>query len=211
MSPITTGKDFYDFISKDKCGLDFVTINEVKLDDYLLNEELLLDNHNIEHDEIIKYFDMNKSSSNYGCNVDDVKGWAINYTHNDLRKSAIFVVSPPPYGGDIIDDREELLFPVLKSITLLHELGHAHDFQYKKTLNDEGENIDLSVTEGYADIFALKYLKTSINNPIYKLALNIYSKSILERSRSTEFYRSVHKHINKKILDSTLRKWAKII
>lgn len=205
----------YQNLSKERCEMVNETLlKEVELDDLELSPIELLAKYDINHDELLTFkSDIDDSTfEGYKHNEDD-KGWAINYIHNKKKYTAIFIIKRPNLCGldlDDDDDDDDLLEyeAITKTITLLHELGHADDFQKAIHLNYENEYLDLIAAEAYADIFALKKLK-SLKHPYGRFALKEFSTALLNRKNSSKFYRQVHSLINKKITDSNLRKWSK--
>ena len=204
-----SGIEMYEHLCNQRCGLDVASITEVEASDNGLPNVQLFHKYNIPYDEFVGFKDGSDDSLHVGYGESpDVKGWATNYIHNGEFRTIIFIVANPEYSDMQLDDEEHLeMISILKSMTLLHELGHVHDIQNSINYDLSNRRVDLVRAEAYADIFAIKKLKRW-KGPSGKYALQTMSASILERRFSSEFYSQVHRNITKKVLESHMRKWA---
>ncbi|HHK8488960.1 hypothetical protein AB6H46_22930 [Vibrio alginolyticus] len=212
MSIPLSGIEMYDELFNHRCGLNVASVMEVEIDDYGLSTSEIFNKYNVEYDKPVVFSDVEDSSRHVGYGESQgVKGWATNYTHNNEIKTAIFIVKNPEYSGPQLEETEQSEFlSILKTITLLHELGHVHDIQNSINFDHSNQSVNLIAAEAYADIFALKKLK-SWKHPYGKLALKTFSVALLERRNNSDFYAQVHSQIRKKVLESKLRTWSKII
>ncbi|ANQ23190.1 hypothetical protein BA893_16080 [Vibrio natriegens] len=210
MSIPLSGKEMYDDLVNHRFGLNVASITEVEIGDYDLSTGDIFNKYSIEYDEPVVFNDVEDDSRHVGYGESQgVKGWATNYTHNNELKTAIFIVANPEYSGPQLEEEDQSEFvSILKTITLLHELGHVHDIQNSINFDHSSQNVNLIAAEAYADVFALRKLK-SWKHPYGKLALKTFSVALLDRRNTSEFYEQVHSNIKKKVLESKLRTWSK--
>ena len=211
MSEPISGVEMYENLLVQKCGLKSVLIKEVELVDKELSRQDLFSKHKVPYDTIAGFSEGidDAVAVHYGMSY-DVKGWATNYIYNNELQTAIFIVANPEYSGPQLTGDDHInIVSIFKTITLLHELGHVHDIQNSINFDLSKKSIDLIAAEAYADIFALKTLK-SWKHLYGKYALSLFSESLLERKNSSDFYQQVHTHIKKKVLESKLRIWSKL-
>lgn len=135
-------------------------------------------------------------AGNYGGGV-DVRGYTVLYKKNDLRRSAVF----------ILDEGESVISGVYKIISLLHELGHAYDFEKCINFDKEGVVSSLVRAEVYAEVFALKWLDRYKDSPVHRFVKSQYASALLFRKNASPFYCEVHKGINVYFTDKRINKW----
>ncbi|NAX48820.1 hypothetical protein CAG70_17690 [Photobacterium halotolerans] len=207
--PLSASEMYYDLLSN-RCELDLAFIGEVSLENYRLSPEENFAQLGIQYDEILRYLDIEDDSRSvgYGESV-DIKAWTTNFIISGELKSAVFIISNPEYSGcKLSGENEDEFLTMLKFMSLVHELGHVHDFQNSINFDHDERHVKLCDAEAYADVFAIKYFK-SLKHPYGDFALKLYSRAMLERLSSSEFYKQVHSRIKKKVLESKLRKWAR--
>ncbi|WP_018014559.1 hypothetical protein [Teredinibacter turnerae] len=130
----------------------------------------------------------------------DVIGVTYFYRNGEQNGSAVFIV---------VNSSDEDIVYLKKYISILHELGHVHDFENQINFDSYARASDAVKAEAYAEIFALKYLDRDKQDVVHKFVKSQYAEALKNRKQRSEFYASVHKEINIYISESRLKRWRK--
>lgn len=188
-------------LCKSRHGLNVKDIKLVSDELMRLPVEKILDFFEIEYDEVVCF----------NSNADD------SYGSSDIMGFTTFVISvgqiyPVVFIRDNFVDGKKDFSIMLNYIFLQHELGHVDDFYNGKSYDLVNRRVEIIEAEAYADIFAMKKLKSryKVSN-LDKIALAYYAKNVIGNSRKNDFYEKVFALINKKIIASKIREWARYI
>ncbi|WP_444944899.1 hypothetical protein ACJJIK_09655 [Microbulbifer sp. ZKSA006] len=186
-------------ILESKLGLESPSIYEVPQKVLLEDSEVLFRQLEIVHDEIISgSIHSDTIADDYGQGT-STKGKTTFFRVDNQIKSAVFIMS------NISDDKKTT---VLRYVALLHELGHVSDMENGKNIRFNGHDINMIKAEGYAEVFALKYLDKKKNDIVDKFVKGRYAQALLDRKNKNEMYASIHKEILVYFRESRLRNWA---
>lgn len=189
-------------LKRDKLGLANTSVHEVDVDTFKLSSDERFKACGISYDEIVNSKVHSESAySEYGLS-DDVAGKTTFYLQSGEVRSAIFVIA---------DESINAANLIKQYIVLLHELGHVSDMENQVNFGGIHDEVDAVKAEGYAEVFALKYLDRNKSDLVDVLAKGLYASSLLKRKESNDFYRRVHQEITKYFREKRLKGWSKKI
>lgn len=198
--------DLLDELRETHLGVEIHSINNIPNDKIPSPLEEHLTELGVPYDEVIYFTPTEDAEHNtvYGQHI-CAAGATSFFLKNGVASPIIFMNSSI---GKLKNIENSELENIFKYIFLIHEIGHAEDFNKQINFHHATRTVDLVSAEAYADVFTLKYLKSS-KNPAVKLARNFYCKNILANTEGNEFYRAVFNKIKKSVLESKIREWAR--
>ncbi|MNF80956.1 hypothetical protein D3C84_632100 [compost metagenome] len=198
--------DLLEELRKTHLGVNIHSIHNIPSDQMLSPVEERLAELGIPYDEVIYFTPTEDEEHNtvYGQHI-CAAGATSFFLKDGTANSTIFMNGNI---GKLTNTEDSELENILKYIFLIHEIGHAEDFNKQINFHHTTRKVDLVSAEAYADIFTLKHLKSS-KNPAMKLARKYYCKNILANTASNEFYKAVFTKVKKSFLESKVREWAR--
>lgn len=187
-------------------GVNVHSIHHIPSDQMLSPVEERLTELGISYDEVI-YFtptEDDERSTSYGQHI-CAAGTTSFFLKNGSANSTIFMNSNI---GKLTNSEGSELENIFKYIFLIHEIGHAEDFDKQINFHRATRKVDLVSAEAYADVYTLKYLKSS-KSPAMKIARKYYCKNMLENKANNEFCKAVFNKVKKSFLESKIREWAR--
>jgi hypothetical protein len=195
-------QDLYNKIKLERFGLTKTSIFDLNESDFSKSCDLRFACVGVEFDEILGSdisVDEHQITKGYGVG-ESIRGKTNFYIATGISRSAIF----------ILDKGDDIASMMYKLISLIHELGHAHDFDNKINFDENGIVSSIVELEIYAEVFALKYLERNKSCPLHKLIRSQYANALLQRKGTSDFYQKVHLGINRYFKDGRIKRWKKI-
>ena len=153
----------------------------------------LLTEQNIPFEELIGFHHESDRSSNVSIDT-DAPGGCVIFTLMKSEIRPIVVINSDPFHTDEELSNDEDIVCLCKYVTLLHELGHIHDFENEINFKINPYSIDVDLAEAHAEIFTLNKLienkrstKSTYDETILSIALNQHIDRVINGLENTLF------------------------
>lgn len=192
-------------VRKTCLGVNVHSIHQSTGDQISLPIEDRLIDLGISYDEVIYFTPSGGEAHNISHEQHDAAGVTSFFIKDGVAHSVIFINGEI---GKLTNTEGSEYEDLLKYIFLIHEIGHADDFSKQINFKHVTREVNLISSEAYADVFALRHLKSSAGQG-FKLARGAYCKNMLANRVKSEFYRRVFDEVTRKFLESKIREWAR--